>query len=383
MTGPLDTPVLFAAPDVSDDDVEAVVAVLRSGWWTTGEQAFTLERELAAALDMPHVVTVSSCTAALEIAYAALDLPRGATIGVPAWTFASSALAPARRGAVPVLIDVGTDDLNMDPVSLAAALEVGLDAVLPVHFGGVPVDRTVHELCADAGVPVIEDAAHALGASDVRGPIGGRGSVAAAFSFYATKNLSCGEGGALATDREDVARFARSYRQHGLSADAWSRYQPGGRSTYDIAVPGMKANLPDILAALARSQLARFDDLQAARRSIVERYRCQLAGVSGLRFVPELLHEQGADHLLVVALPEGADRSAVVTGLETVGVSTSVHFRPLSQFTWFRTHARIGPTGLSGADRMADRALSLPLHPGLLPSDVDRVCQALASVLSR
>ena len=375
-------PIAFAVPDIDDADVTAVTRVLRSGWLTTGDEALALEAELAARLDVPHVVAVSSCTAAIEIALRVLDLPAGSRIGVPVWTFVATALPAVHLGLTPVLLDVDPHTLNLAPASLDAALRFGLDAVVPVHFGGVPVSRAVHELCRAADVPVIEDAAHTLGAHDHRGPIGGRGSVGACFSFYATKNLTSGEGGALATDRDDVAERARSLRLHGLSRDAWARYRPGGPADYDLEDPGIKANLPDLLAALARSQLARFDGLQLRRREIVERYRSELAAVlPEVRPVPGDLAPGGADHLMVVVLPEAVDRDTVRTTMANADVATSVHFRPLHRFGWFAEHATVGPSGLSVADLLAERVLSLPLHPRMSDADVDRVVGVLAASL--
>ncbi len=377
-----DDPVPFAPPDIDDDDVRAVERVLRSGWLTTGEEAQALEAELASYLGMAHVVTVSSCTAAIEIAYAALGLPPGARVGVPTWTFVSSALAPHHHGAVPVLLDVDPETLNLAPDSLEAALEAGLAAVVAVHFGGVPVGREVLERCASAGVPVIEDAAHALGASDHRGRALGRGTAGAALSFYATKNLTSGEGGALATDDADTARFARSFRLHGMSHDAWDRYRPGRFAQYDLIAAGIKANLPDVLATLARSQLARFERLQARRRDLVERYRAGLGGVPGLAFLPGSLVPESADHLVVVRLPGGVARDDVIAALAERGIATSVHFRPLHRFEWFRSHAEVGPLGVATAESLADRVLSLPLSSALSDAQVDRVCAELRSVLA-
>ncbi len=381
--GAVGAPIQFSVPDIDDADVAAVTRVLRSGWLTTGYETLALEAELAARIDAPHVVAVSSCTAALELAFRALDLKPGARVGVPTWTFVATALPAVHLGATPVLLDVDPHTLNLSPASLDAALRAELDAVVPVHFGGVPVNRAVHELCDAAGVPVVEDAAHALGASDYRGPISGAGSVGACFSFYATKNLTAGEGGALATHRDDVAARARSMRLHGLSQDAWARYRPDGPAAYDLVDPGIKANLPDVLAALARSQLSRFDALQAKRRAIVARYRAELAtALPDVRPVPAELAVDGADHLMVVLLPEGVDRDAVRTALTDAGIGTSVHFRPLHQFAWFAEHAVVGRGGLSVADALADRALSLPLHPGLTDADVDRVVDCLAGALA-
>ena len=388
---PPTVPVPFAVPDLDADDIGAVTRVLESGWLTTGAECLGLEADLAAYLDIGHVVAMSSCTAALDTAVAYLDLPPGSRIGVPAWTFVSSALCAVHLGHQPVLLDVDPDTLNLAPDALAAALDPssdataagrpGLDAVVGVHFGGVALDRAIHEQCAAAGVPLIEDAAHALGARDHRGLVAGQGTAGACLSFYATKNLTSAEGGALATDDADLAEFARSYRLHGLSRDAWARYVPGAHGAYDLVMPGIKANLPDVLAALARSQFRRFEAMQAARRAIVTRYRDRLADVPGLRFVPATLDGASADHLAPVLLPEGTDREAVAAALAAEGISTSVHFRPLHTFAWFADHAAIGPGGLPVADALALRELSLPLYPTLTPATVDRVADALIAAL--
>lgn len=368
--------ILFAAPDVTEGDIEAVVEVLRSGWLTTGSESKMLEAELAETLGAEFVVSVSSCTAALEIAIAHLRLPPGARVGVPAWTFISSALSAHHNGLVPVLLDVEPDTLNLSPASLEAALAEGLDAVVVVHFGGVPVDAEVHRLCADAGVPVIEDAAHALGATDERGPIGGPGARAACFSFYATKNLTTAEGGALATNDPELAMFATAHRTHGMSVDSWARYGPGGGSYYEMLEPGIKANLPDILAALGRSQLRRFANTQTRRRLILNSYR-ELLEPSGVQFVPGRQVEGSADHLAVVLLPEGVQRGALIDRLRMRGIHPSVHFRPLHQFDWFSKHAPVGPSGLAVCDELAPRALSLPLHVGLSEADIERTSNAV------
>lgn len=377
-------PIPFAAPDVDATDHAAITRVLDSGWLTTGEECLRLEEELSRAVGGAHVVAVSSCTAALEIGLAFLDLPPGSRVGIPDWTFVSTALAAHRAGAVPVLLDVEPDTLNVAPAAVAAALDEGLAAVVPVHFGGLPVSPEVRRLCAGAGVPVLEDAAHAFGATDDRGPVNGRDVLGACYSFYATKNLSCGEGGALATFNADLAGFARAWRLHGLSRDAWARYRPeakAGASMYDLVGPGLKANLPDLLAALARNQLARFDRMQARRRSLVSHYRKLIAEVDGVRCVPGDLHAGSADHLMVVVLPEGVDRARVMADMAAGGVPTSVHFQPLHGFTWIAEHAVPGPAGLDVATAMAGRVLSLPLHTSLDEADVERTVAALRVAL--
>jgi dTDP-4-amino-4,6-dideoxygalactose transaminase len=374
----------FAPPDITEADVAAVSAVLRGGWLTTGEECLALERELATYIGVPHVIAVSSGTAALEIALASLELRPGSRVGVPTWTFAATGLAAHRVGASVVLLDSESQSLNVSPRSLAAALDAGLDAVVPVHFGGVPVAREVRDLCGAAGVPVVEDAAHALGATDDRGHIGGRGTAAACFSFYATKNITCAEGGAIAVESAERAASMRAARLHGFDADAWDRYRPKGSDVdCDVVIPGFKANLPDLLAALARSQLARIDDLQTRRRALTERYRTNLARVDDVRFVPAAPVAGSADHLAVIALSDPRQRPVIRGGLAKAGIASSVHFRPLHQLSWFREHARVGPSGVSIADDYSDRVVSMPLSPALSSDDVDRVCEVLCDLLRR
>ncbi|MGH9013048.1 MAG: DegT/DnrJ/EryC1/StrS family aminotransferase [Acidimicrobiia bacterium] len=375
--------VVFAAPSIGDDEIASACRVLESGWLTTGQECLALESELGEYLGMPYVVAMSSCTAAMETAAAALHLPPGATVAVPTWTFVSTATSFTRFGAVPLLLDVDADSLNVSLDAVARAIDVGVRAVVVVHFGGVPVDPRIYELCRDAGVPVVEDAAHALGSRDWRGRIGGHGTMAACFSFYATKNLTCGEGGALVTEDPKLATFANAYRLHGLSVDAWARYTSGDGLAYDVRTPGIKANLPDLLAAVARAQLARFDELQARRRHAVTRYREQLAQLDGVRCVPDELEKNGADHLMVVVLPDRVRRDRVVDRLGAEGVGTSIHFQPLHRLDWFRRHAQVDPAGFGVAEGLAPRVLSLPLHPELSDDQVDRVCAALADAIGK
>jgi dTDP-4-amino-4,6-dideoxygalactose transaminase len=377
-----DDEIRFSLPDITDAEVEAAGRALRSGWITTGEESRSLEAELAAYLGVPHVVAMASATAAIEIAVAHLGLPRGARIGVPTWTFVSTALAPYHRGLVPVLLDVDPTTFNVSIEALDRALEQGLDAVIAVHFAGNPIDEVIHRRCRDAGVPLIEDAAHALGARDHRGQVAGQGTAGCCFSFYATKNLTSAEGGALATDDAELAAFAESFRLHGMSRDAWARYLPGAKTTYDLIGDGLKANLPDVLAAVARAQLQRFDGLQERRRELALGYRELLADIGGLEVVPDHLPDGSANHLMMVLLPAGTDRDEVQCRLSAANIGTGVHFRPLHRFRWFEDHGvTTGPGGTPVADAAELRALSLPMHTCLADEQVERICCTLRTVL--
>lgn len=368
-------PIPFAPPDITDDDIQAVSTVLRSGWLTTGAEALGLEQDLAEMTHAPYVVAMSSCTTALQACFASLRLPAGSRIGVPDWTFVSTANSARAVGLRPVLLDVDPDTLNVTADAVAA--EADLDALCIVHYAGVPVDGDVLAAADDRGLPVVEDAAHALGAVDARGPVSGVGTVGACFSFYATKNLTSAEGGAIATHDEELAAFAQAYRLHGLSRDAWRRYEPGASATYDVVVDGIKANLPDVLAAIARSQLRRFPSMQAHRAVLAQRYRKRLASIAGVRPVPSTHHEGSANHLMPICLDSHLDRRTVIDRLTAAGVATSIHFQPLHRFSRLAEQCDVGRSGLDTAEELADRVLSLPLSSTHTAEQVDRVCDAL------
>ena len=251
-----------------------------------------------------------------------------------------------------------------------------------VHFAGNAVNKEIREICAEEDIPYIEDAAHALGTRDERGLIRGSDeTLAACFSFYATKNLPMGEGGAIATDNDELAEFAKTYRLHGMSADAVDRYSRPGAHSYDILHPGIKANLPDLQAAIGRSQLARFEKMQGKRHDLVLRYRKNLCDVPGLEFVPGERPSGSADHLVVIRLAEPGARDLVIAHLAEHQVGSSVHFIPLHMFSWFAKNVEIGPSGVANADSNDGFVMSLPLHIGLTMSDVDRVSGLVAQAV--
>jgi dTDP-4-amino-4,6-dideoxygalactose transaminase len=383
MTMLSDNGIAFSLPDLGAEEEEAVLRVLRSGWITTGDEAAALEAELGDYLEGAQVAVLSSCTVALESVLAYLHLPPGAGVAVPDWTFVSTGLSAARLRLTPVLVDVDPGTLNMSAESLADVLDHGppVAAVMPVHFAGVPVDRAVYDLCRQRGIPIVNDAAHAFGARDERGRLSGRGVVADCFSFYATKNLTCGEGGAIATRDPDLRDFVSSYRQHGLDRNAWKRYRLGSSANYRLEHPGIKGNLPDLLAAVARVQLTKFPRMQARRAELVATYLQELDGVDGVRPLASMGATGSAHHLFVVVLDRGVDRGAIAEGMAARGVGTSVHFTPLHEHDWFARNAMVPRSGLPVGRELGSRVMSLPLHSRMDPADVAHVCRALAGVM--
>jgi dTDP-4-amino-4,6-dideoxygalactose transaminase len=378
----LDQRIPFANAEIVPEAQEAALRVLRSGWLTMGPQTQGFERELAAYLGAPHVIAVSSGTAAVELALRALHLPPGAAVLTPSLTFCGAVAPILREGLRPVLVDVDDRTFLPTPDTVAAAARrAGRPAAMIVqHMGGHPAD--VAELAEAAGLArsaVIEDAAHGLAAQGPEGPVGAT-SQAACFSFYATKNLPIGEGGAVATCDAAVADHVRSARLHGMSKDAWRRYLPGGSWRYDVTEPGMKANITDMQAAIGRAQLRRLPAWQARREELAARYDAALAGVPGLLLPPRPARGRHAWHLYQVRVgPDyGLSRDELIEALTRRGIGTSVHFIPVHHLSGFAAAlGRQECQSVPVTDQVADEILSLPMYPALTDDDVDRVTDAL------
>jgi dTDP-4-amino-4,6-dideoxygalactose transaminase len=376
--------VPFCRTEIVPEAQQAAVRVLGSGWVTMGAEAIAFEQEFGAWVGARHTVSVSSCTAAIEMALTALGLPPGAPVLTPTLTFCGAVQAIVHAGLRPVLVDTDAETLTVSAEGVAKAARNGAAAMVIQHMGGYPVDGA--ELAAAAGIPadnVVEDAAHGLGATVGARPVGSL-SRAACFSFYATKNLPIGEGGALTTTDGDLAERWRRMRLHGMSRDAWRRYDRSGTWRYTVEDAGMKANFTDLQAAIGREQLHHLAAWQQRRAAIAARYDAHLAGLRGLELPPRPAAETHAWHLYIARIDRrafGMDRDTVSERLADAGIGTSVHFIPVHHLPYFRDLLGLEACGeLASADRIFPQLLSLPMHPGLTDSDVDRVCEALAGL---
>jgi dTDP-4-amino-4,6-dideoxygalactose transaminase len=373
----------FADCWISEEAQEAAQRVLASGWVTTGTECQAFESEFAAHVRASHAVSVSSCTAGLELALRSLRLTAGSAVLTSTMTFCGAVHAIEHAGLRPVLVDVDPATGMPTPETVARARHLCGEqpaAMVLVHWAGDPFDRAA--LAEAAGLPedrVVEDAAHALGSEHAGAAVGTGPSVC--FSFYATKNLPIGEGGMVTTDDPDRAAWIRRARLHGMSQDAWRRYLPGGSWRYDVAETGLKANLSDLQAALGRAQLSHLPLWQLRRAVLAGRYDEGLGAVPGLRLPHRPEHSEGthAWHLYAVQLPDGATRDRVAEGLADRGIGTSVHFIPVHRLTHFAPLTPRG--GLPGADLMFERLLSLPLYPRLSLGQVDEVATSVADIL--
>jgi perosamine synthetase len=392
-------------PDIGEDEIAAVSAVLRSGWLTTGNECRQFEAEFAALVGAQHAVAVSSCTAALHLALEATGCQRADCVLVPTLTFAATAEVVAYFGAIPVLVDSERETLNIDVASAQrtlAELEAGrpvggvvapgrVHAIMPVHYGGQMVDvDAVAALAQRHGLRVIEDAAHALPAA-ARSATGAWRSVGTTaeqtcFSFYANKTITTGEGGMLVTDDETLAARARRMSLHGLSNDSWNRYNAGGSWDYQIISAGFKYNLTDVAAALGRRQLRKAASLAAARGRIAARYAELLGDVAEVELPRARSDRQHAWHLYPLRLRLESltiDRNEFVEELGRSGIGTSVHWRPLHLHPYYRERFSYQPNDFPVANREWERLISLPVFPSMSDAEVLRVAQAVRTIAGK
>jgi perosamine synthetase len=359
-------------------EIEAVAATLRSGWLTTGVKAQAFESAFADRIGVTHALAVSSATGALHLALDAMGVRRGDEVVVPTYTFTACGEVCAYVGARVVLADVGSDYL-LSPQQLEPVLSARTKVVMPVHIGGqaVNVDR-LRAITSDR-VRFVEDAAHALPA-DVGGVPTGKLGDAGAFSFYATKTLTTGEGGMLVTDDDDIATRARLMRLHGIDADAWNRYGVGGKWFYTVEQAGYKYNLTDIAAAMGLAQLSRLDEMAASRRRIAGQYD-RLFSDSELIDVPPRRQEDGhAWHLYAVALRLDhltVGRGEIIEALAEAGIGASVHFIPLHLHPYYQRQFGYKPGDFPIAEMLYERTISLPIWPDMTDEQVQRVAETL------
>ena len=377
-----DTFLPFAPPLIGEEEINEVVDTLKSGWLTTGPKTRKFAEQFAAYTQAPGALTVSSCTAALHLSLVALEIGPGDEVITTPLTFAASVNVIEHAGAKPVLVDVEPDTLNIDPAAVKAAITPATKAIIAVHYAGHPVELdALRTIANEHNVHLIEDAAHAIGASYKDEPIGS-GSNPACFSFYATKNLTTGEGGMLTGDDALLER-ARQLSLHGMSREAWSRYAAGGKWAYDIVAPGFKYNMTDIQAALGIQQLRRFESMQQRRSEIVARYQAAFGSNPALQTPVTREHVTHAWHLYVIRLNEGEltiDRNQFIEQVNGRNIGTSVHFIPIHIHSYYAQKYGWQPEDFPVALSNYSRMLSLPLSPRMSDQDVEDVIEAVSAV---
>jgi dTDP-4-amino-4,6-dideoxygalactose transaminase len=401
------TKVPFFRPEVSETEIQEVVAALRSGWLTTGPRVKRFEESFAAAVGGTHAIAMNSCTAALHLAVDALGLRPGDGVLVPAMTFAATAEVVRYEGGIPILVDCDPCTLNMDLQQAERTLthlrsattlaglrqDVPVVGMIPVHVGGMMMD--VGEIKAFASrhsLWVVEDAAHAFPAAWRRSPeelwqyCGQETAAVSCFSFYANKTITTGEGGMAVTADARLAERMRLMSLHGLSQDAWDRYSGKGGWDYRILAPGYKYNMTDVAAALGIHQLARAEDMRRAREAVAHEYLQRLSDVDELELPPIDENRIHAWHLFPIRLRLERltiDRDTFMRELGQHGVSTSVHWRPLHLHPYYEETFGWRPHDLPVASTVWKRLITLPLFSAMCRDEIDAVVGAIRALCER
>ena len=374
----------YHQPLLGPEEEASVIETLRSGWITTGPKTKAFESALAAYVGASHAVALNSCTAALHLALEAVGVGAGDEVVTTPITFASTANVVVHRGATPVFADVQPDTVNIDPAALEAATTARTKAVIPVHLAGQPCDmQGIVDVAGRHGLTVIEDAAHAIGAEYDGRRVGGHGRIAC-FSFYATKNITSAEGGALTTADAELADKIAIMSLHGISRDAWKRYSSAGYKHWDIVYPGYKYNMFDLQAALALPQLAKIEQFWARRVELSARLDAGLAGIPEIRTYRPVGDVKHARHLYpIVVLTERlrADRDTIMNAIQAENIGVGVHFRAVHLHPYYQERWGFRRGMFPNAEYYSDRTISLPLYPKMSDQDADDVVDVVRKVV--
>lgn len=375
----------FSPPSLGDAERAEVMDTLHSDWITTGPKTKAFEAKLKNHMGSASVVALNSCTAGLHVGLVALGIGPGDEVIVPAMTFCATANVVEHVGARPVIVDVCQDTLNLDPEAVKQAITPKTKAIIPVHYAGHPVDLDpIFELAAQHGLVVLEDAAHALPAKYKGIMVGSRENLAA-FSFYATKNLTTIEGGCL-TGEPSLVEKARIIGHHGMNRDAWKRFDKSGSWYYEVVLPGFKYNMTDVQAAIGLHQLDRLEGFQHRRREVVAAYERGFSDLPAIQLPVERPEVESSWHLYVIRLNLSRltiDRNAFIEELKTRNIGTSVHYLPVHMHPYYRDKYGLRPEDCPVAADAFHRMLTLPLHPGLSTQDVQDVIDAVKDVALR
>jgi len=375
----------YCRPALSDFELTGALQTLRDGWLTTGPSVRRFEEAFKEVSGVRNAVAMSSCTAALHVALRAFGVGPGDEVVMPSLTFVAGAQCTMELGATPVFADIDPLTLCVTPETIERVLSPRTRVIVPMPYAGRPLNiAAIVELAHARGIKVLEDAAHAAGTLD-RGEWAGMRSDAAAYSFYATKNLTTCEGGMLLTNDDALAERARVLAMHGMDRDAWKRYTASGSWRYDVTEPGYKYNLPDPFAAIGLAQLHRLPEMQARRHELAALYATALAGIDGINVPPPV---DGAGNVMswcmyVVTVDEytaGIGRNALIEALREANIGTSVHYVPTHLMSAYKSWA----TGTCPeTERMWTGLLSLPLFPSMSNDDVADVAGAIEGIVAR
>lgn len=365
---------------IEDDEIKEVIDTLKSGWLTMGPKTIEFEKLLSDYLGVKHAIAVNSCTAALHLSLIALGVGKRDEVITTPFTFASTGNVIVHVGAKPIFVDIKRDTYNIDTEKIKETITPKTKAIIPVHYAGQPCDmKAIMEIAEDNNLFVIEDAAHVIGA-EYQGKKIGTFGITTCFSFYVTKNITTGEGGAITTDDDELADKLRILRLHGISKDAWKRYSEKGSWYYEIEECGWKYNMTDIQAALGIHQIKKLDKFIEIRRRYAAIYNEELKKVDGMITPYEKSNIKHVYHLYPILL-RSYNRNEFIEKMYERGIGCSVHFIPLHLHPFYKNTFGFKKGDFPNAEWIYEREVSLPLYPKMGEKDLRYVIDNIKEIL--
>jgi dTDP-4-amino-4,6-dideoxygalactose transaminase len=373
----------FSAPLIGDEEIKEVVDTLKSGWLSTGPRTKQFEEEFKNYIGVNHVLALNSCTAGLSLALNVLGIKVGDEVITTPMTFAATANVIIHQGATPVFVDVDMDTQNIDTSKIEDAITSKTKAIIPVHLAGHPCEMDkIMDIAKRHNLYVIEDCAHAVEAEYKGKKIGTFGDMAA-FSFYATKNLTTGEGGMLISNNEELIEKARIRSLHGMSKDAWKRFSSEGFKPYDIVYPGFKYNMFDLQSALGIHQLRAIERNLKRREEIYLRYNQAFSDLDFISIpheVGDIKHSRHLYRILINLDKLSCTRNEFIDFLQKENIGVGVHYTALHLTEYYKNTFNFSKGMFSNTEFISDRTISLPLSPALSDQDVEDVINAVKKV---
>ena len=372
----------LAKATIDQEELKAVEEVLKSGWLTTGAKVKEFEENMQQYLEVKKAIGLTSCTAGLHIALAALGIGPGDEVIVPAYTFVATAHVVEWLGAKPVLVDVEKDTFNIDSVAIEKAITPKTKAIIPVHYAGHACDLgVILQIAKKYNLPVIEDAAHAIGTEYGGKKIGNHGH-AAVFSFYVTKTITTAEGGMIVTNSEEFERKLKGYSYFGIDKDAFNRYSEKGSWFYQVVDLGFKYNMNNIQGAMGVEQLKKVEQFITKRRTLAQHYTELLKDLPSVITPIEKSYTKHTYHLYPLLLnTEKISRNDFIIKLKEYNIGTSVHFIPLHLHPFYQKKYNFNKGAFPVTEWLFEREVSLPLYPGMTLQDVEYVVDVIKEIL--
>jgi len=376
----------FCQPNISKEEIDEVVDTLNSDWITTGPKTKEFEKRFAEYVGTKYAIAVSSATAGMHLSLIASGIGKGDEVITTPYTFAATANVIIHSQATPVFVDIKKDTFNIDPLKIEEAITNNTKAIIPVHFAGQACDMDeILQIAKRHKLVVIEDAAHAV-SSEYKGKKIGSISNLTAFSFYATKNLTTGEGGMVTTNDEELANKIAIMSLHGISKDAWKRYGRQGSWYYEIMYPGFKYNMTDIQASIGLHQLVKIEEFLKIRLKYVKMYQEAFEELPQIIIPKDIVPGRHAWHLYCILIKLEAlkiNRDKFIEALSAEGIGTSVHFIPIHLHPFYKNTFGFKKGDFPNAEWVYEREISLPLHPKLKTQDVEDVILAVKKIVER